>query len=480
MKQRPIPLKVLFVTSLLVCLVAQSGPAAATTCTWSGAVSNLWNVAGNWDALPVAGDDLVFPDIASNKFLCTNNFAAGTSFNSITFTGGGYNLGGNAITLINGLTNNGSTGNSVGLDITLSGPQTFTNTGSALSLNGIQLGSHTLTFMGGTNIGIYGPITGSGGITQNGTGTIYLLAACTYSGPTSINKGGILSGIANGLSLLSAVTVASGAQLILSNNNNTIASLAGDGTVNLGSGNLGIAGSSSTTFNGQITGTGGLTIGGMTATLRLTGNGYSYTGATDILGGTLLVDGTLTTSPIHATATGVLGGTGTVGTVTAGAGGTISPGVGGPGMLTCGSLTMGAATLFSVQLNGGTAGTGYDQIVANGPVGLTEGIGNCNLNVTLGFVPAPGQQFTIINNLGGAPINSTFNGLAEGAALTIGGTPFTISYVGGTGNDVVLTASQQQVAGVIAVPTMTEWGMIGLIILIGLVSAYHLRRLRRI
>src|SRR5262249_34658265 len=39
-----------------------------------------------------------------------------------------------------------------------------------------------------------------------------------------------------------------------------------------------------------------------------------------------------------------------------------------------------------------------------------------------------------------APVSGTFSGLPEGAVITLGGNQFRISYVGGDGNDLVLTA----------------------------------------
>ena len=47
------------------------------------------------------------------------------------------------------------------------------------------------------------------------------------------------------------------------------------------------------------------------------------------------------------------------------------------------------------------------------------------------------REFTIIKSTD--PIEGNFDGLPEGASLTIGNTPFTISYHGGDGDDVVLT-----------------------------------------
>src|SRR4051794_7643182 len=37
------------------------------TKTWTGAVDTGWNTPGNWQGgVPATGDDLVFPDVASN------------------------------------------------------------------------------------------------------------------------------------------------------------------------------------------------------------------------------------------------------------------------------------------------------------------------------------------------------------------------------------------------------------------------------
>src|SRR5215475_8862467 len=65
--------------------------------TWTGAGStNLWSDFQNWqgNVAPQAGADLVFPEIALQK-TNVNNFGPATDFNSITFNGGGYTLGGN-------------------------------------------------------------------------------------------------------------------------------------------------------------------------------------------------------------------------------------------------------------------------------------------------------------------------------------------------------------------------------------------------
>ena len=73
-------------------------------------------------------------------------------------------------------------------------------------------------------------------------------------------------------------------------------------------------------------------------------------------------------------------------------------------------------------------------------------------------MPVAGNAFTIIANDGADAVVGTFAGLAEGATIILNGVTLVISYVGGTGNDVVLTA---QAAAVVApIPTLSAWAMI--------------------
>ena len=80
---------------------------SATDAIWDGAPDGggtsadaNWTTASNWvgDVAPVAGDDLYFPATAAQK-VNVNTFPAGTAFDSITFTGSGYDITGNGIAL---------------------------------------------------------------------------------------------------------------------------------------------------------------------------------------------------------------------------------------------------------------------------------------------------------------------------------------------------------------------------------------------
>ncbi len=100
-----------------------------------------------------------------------------------------------------------------------------------------------------------------------------------------------------------------------------------------------------------------------------------------------------------------------------------------------GTLAFGSGDDLAIAINGASV-TQFHQLNVLGVVNLT----GLDLVLSGSFVPS-GQSFTIVNNDGVDPIHGTFNGLAEGASIPnfLGsGFTATISYVGGTGNDVVL------------------------------------------
>ncbi len=224
----------------------------------------------------------------------------------------------------------------------------------------------------------------------------------------------------------------------------TINGLNGTGTVSSG-----VAGAVTLTvgagggsFSGVIqngSGTVALTKSGA-GTLTLSGTN-TYTGTTTANGGTLLVNGsTAAGSAVSVNNTATLGGTGTAaGTVQVNSGSTLFPGS-SPAILGTGNLTLAAGSTYKVQLNSpyATAGTDYDQTNVTGTVTL----GGATLNLVGGAAaPAAGTVVKIINNDGTDPVTGTFNGLPEGATVSVGAFTGVISYAGGDGNDVTLNVS---------------------------------------
>ncbi len=216
---------------------------------------------------------------------------------------GGINIGTEALTL-SGLGVGGSDGalhnisgsNSYGGALTLAaatrinsdaGTLTLTNTGT-LTGSGFDL-----TLGGSGDIVVDRSIaTGVGNLIKDGTGSVTLNAANSFTGTTTISAGTLKLGVANALASTSAIFInnAAGAVLDLNGFDVEIGSLAGGGTagggVSLGSTTLTVGGdNSSTTFASNLTGTGGLTKVG-TGTFTLT-QANAFTGATTVSAGTL-------------------------------------------------------------------------------------------------------------------------------------------------------------------------------------------------
>ena len=183
------------------------------------------------------------------------------------------------------ITSSGQITNSVADALTLTGGTnsiTFVGTGTlsgGISLNNAS--ALTLDLTAGSNLSLAEPIVGNGSLNFVGGARILTLAGnSTYTGATNINSGTMRMGIANALSSTTAVTVASGATFDLNSFNQTIGSLAGAGSVTLGSAALTAGGNNgSTAYSGVMSGIGSFTKAGI-GTMIL-GGSNTYTGATE-------------------------------------------------------------------------------------------------------------------------------------------------------------------------------------------------------
>ncbi|MHA3770507.1 beta strand repeat-containing protein [Verrucomicrobiota bacterium sgz303538] len=198
-----------------------------------------------------------------------------------------------------------------------------------------------------------------------------------------------------------------------------------------GPGTLIIGGSAANTFQGGAIINGGILSVQNNSAAPL---GNSAGGVIVNNASTLRVEAGVTLpNPVGLVAGGTLTGTGTVNSVVS-AGGILRPGT-DVGRITVGAIVLGAESEFVVDIHGTTAITDYDQL-GTGSV-LLRG---ASLTLSDTFAATPGTQFRLIDNGGSAAVDGTFAGLPEGAKFSVGGRGFQISYVGGTGNDVVLTA----------------------------------------
>ena len=351
----------LILNGVVLGILLSAAPAFAVNRTWTGGgADDNWTTAANWGGTaPSAGDDLFFPG-PTPRLTPNNDFPAGTSFSSITFTGtGGYTLVGNAILLGGGVAANNTSGNAtVQLAITMTATQNFACSTPGpidrLTIAGpVDTGGFVLTAApaSGSIINLNGVISGGGQLIQTGAGVTFVVANMTYTGATTVNAGNfVLAGAS--LSPLSSVTVNGG--LIQYDND-------------------------------------------------------AATGDLTAVGGTVGCEG---------------GGTNQTGHVA--------------------NVDLQAASTLVMQMS---SVTNYGQLITTGGVSLA---GTLFLGFT--FTSATGNAFTIISNGGGA-VTGTFAGLPEGSTLVANGRTYQITYVGGDGNDVVVT--DITVGGPTPTPTAT-------------------------
>jgi dienelactone hydrolase len=120
--------------------------------------------------------------------------------------------------------------------------------------------------------------------------------------------------------------------------------------------------------------------------------------------------------------------------------GHVSPGASSAtavGTLHTGDLTLGAESTYDADLTPTTA----DRLAVAGMVVLGGGTLHLRPQST---PPVLGTAFTIIDNDGADPVSGTFGGLSEGTLFTAGAASYRMSYHGGDGNDVVITAAVEE------------------------------------
>jgi autotransporter-associated beta strand protein len=318
----------------------------------------------------------ILGDIVDNGTLVFNRSGTATFAGAVSGTGALVQNGGGTTVLTGTNTYSGGTTITIGTLQIGNGSTTGTITGDVAN-------SGTLAFNRSDAVTFGGSISGTGGLTQAGTGALTLTGVSTYYGATTINAASTLV-LASSASIANSNVLDNGTLDVSAATTPRIASLGGNGTVNLGTQTLQLA-AASDTFSGSIAGSGGLIISGGTQTLT---GVNSYTGLTRVTGG-------------------ALAGTGTVASVAVDTGGTLAPGVAGSGTLKInGALTMASGSNYLVNVSStsapslSVAGTG----ALDGTLSVRSSDGGYLL----------GQKVTVLTAAGGisgsfavAPIQST-------------------------------------------------------------------------
>ncbi len=296
----------------------------AATLTWTGAAgdNNTANAA-NWSPAqaPINGDVLIFA--GANGLAPQMNTALTTASLSFSTTAKAFTLGGTGTYTVNsGITNNSTSTETINSALRLGGNQNWkAGTGNLIINGAVNLQAFTMTDTGGKAVTINGAISGTGGITQNGKGSLTLNGNNTYSGLTTLRSGTLNIGSNTALGT-GALTITGGGKLDATGGARTIGNTLqiGNNFTYLGTNALTINGASSISNNATATvnGTAALTLAGTlsgnktltkagTGTLGLFGaNGATFTGQIKVNAGRLLIGN------IGATGTGAM----TIGTAT--------------------------------------------------------------------------------------------------------------------------------------------------------------------
>ena len=329
--------------------------------------------------------------------------AGGTGpFQSGANGAGGAGVVGSGLTVVNSGTISGGSAGGGGVQanaITFTGgANTLTLQAGTLTGNiGVQAG--TVTFNQSTAQILNNVITGAGSVIQNGTGTLTLGGANTYSGGTTINGGAISVSADTNLGAAGGGVAFGGGTLQYGAGFSSARAM----TLNSGGGTFDTNGNTAT-LSGVIGGTAGLTKTGA-GTLTLTGTN-SYGGGTIIQAGTLNIGTTSTMGSI----TGAITNAGSLTFVNANTSGITAITNTAPGAQTSFTNGSSAGTMTIANNNGSTTLFQDNSTAANATIvsgsgldpGFFGGVGFAG-NSTAG-------NATIINNKGGAGIffdNST-------------------------------------------------------------------------
>jgi len=258
----------------------------------------------------------------------------------------------------------------------------------------------------GFNLTWAGPWAGSVStavLNKIGSGTMRLNSgsvAGTYSGVLNVNAGTLQLDGGTAMGDLAAINLANsaGVGLTISSSAETIGSLAGGGgsggNVSLSAGLVVGGNNRSTTFGGNIIGSGGLTKTGL-GEFTLAGTN-TYAGGTTVNGGALVVNGSLTGSAVVQNGA-TLAGTGTIGgTTTVFTGGHLSPGQ------SAGTISMNGLAMQSGSFLHADIGPTSDQVIVTTNLAIN---GTLDVQLATGFAPNVGETFTLMT---AAAVNGTF------------------------------------------------------------------------
>ena len=276
--------------------------------------------------------------------------------------------------------------------------------GTTGSITGNVANNGILAFNRSDVVTFGGMISGTGSVQQNGTGTTVLTGNNTYTGGTIINAGTLQLGAGGTTGSIVGNVIDNGA--LIFNRSDAV------------------------TFGGVISGTGTVVkLGAGTLTLP---SANTYTGATTVNGGSLIVDGSIASANTLVFPGGLLGGQGIIrGNLVNG--GVVSPGS-SPGTLTVnGNYTQNPNGTLRIEV-AGLAPSQHDVLAVNGHASVA---GTVQLVRVGGFNLRLGDEITFLTATGG--VSGTFGNVENDFLATGSIVVFDVVYLP---NAIVLQGTQ--------------------------------------
>ncbi|MEJ0011046.1 MAG: autotransporter domain-containing protein [Bauldia sp.] len=319
----------------------------------------------------------------------------------------------------------GSVAGYVGLEAGSTGGVTVDGAGSTWTNDGVVVGysgTGTLTISNG---GVVGGVAGnavlgtqagaSGTASVDGSNSKWTVAenlsvGSAGTGALTISSGGLVSvagvvGIADGLGSVGTLNIgaAAGSTAAAAGTLAVTNVTFGDGTGAINFNHTG----TNYDFTPAIAGVG--TINQLAGTTVLSANSASFTGATNVSGGRLAVNGSLAGSIATVSGGGILGGTGTVGGIIANAGGIVGPGNSIGTLNVSGDTSFADGSIYRVEANDASQS---DKIVATGTATINGG--TVQVVVEPGAY-APSTDYVILTANGGR--SGTFDAVTSNLAF---------------------------------------------------------------
>jgi len=384
--------------------LTDTGSALRLTYSYTATAPTYSGGTGNWSTgfSPAISNSTNVTFVGAGG-VATNDIASGTlsTIGSLTFDGSNsYTLAANsgsagfnsasALAITGNITNNSTATQTINLATSYAGSRTINaNTGNFVIGGNMSIGNGaSLTVLGSNSTTISGAISGLGGLTKNGTGTLTLSGSNTYSGGTSLLLGEVVIASANAISTASTLSTSGGtlstslASITLSNN-------------------LAI---NSTAVFGSNTNTGNFILSG---TLNANSSSRQIT---------------VTNAATTVDVTGVIAKNGQVTTYTKGGNGTLI--LSGGSNTWDGGLTLTAGTLQLNNANNGGLGTGGNLTLNGGTLQALNASRMVSNTVNLGASStiSGSQDLALNGTMSGSTVNSKTltNNIDSGKKLTLG------------------------------------------------------------